>query len=104
HNGSSLCLCFIFPLIALDSSNHTKTCSPMPKAQLYSTAFICTQMLIFFFCLDLSTVPSAVGDLILTCLKFYCTYSSIQMTCGRQIFFVFFLIPSSKTLMSHLIL
>ncbi|CAH7673774.1 expressed protein [Phakopsora pachyrhizi] len=57
-HGSSLCLCFIFPLIALDSSNHTKTCSPMPKAQLYSTAFICTQILIFFFCLDLSTVPS----------------------------------------------
>ncbi|CAH7683529.1 hypothetical protein PPACK8108_LOCUS17114 [Phakopsora pachyrhizi] len=44
--------------LSLDSSNHTKTCSPMPKAQLYSTAFICTQMLIFFFCLDLSTVPS----------------------------------------------
>ncbi|CAH7674117.1 expressed protein [Phakopsora pachyrhizi] len=44
--------------LSLDSSNHTKTCSPMPKAQLYSTAFICTQMLFFFFCLDLSTVPS----------------------------------------------
>ncbi|CAH7673393.1 hypothetical protein PPACK8108_LOCUS8242 [Phakopsora pachyrhizi] len=72
----------------------------MPKAQLYLTASICTQILIFFFCLDLSTVPSAVGDLILTCLKFYCTYSSIQMTCGRH----FFSISSSKTLMSHFIL